>query len=111
MVKDRDGNIISNKREILNRWRQYFEELLNERNEKNDNKQNRPNEPNEQQNAIMEEENPPSLNEVREAIKKLKNNKSPEEDTIPAELLKATGGKLMTRILEITDIWDKEELL
>lgn len=54
---------------------------------------------------------PPSLKEVKEAIAKLKNNKAPGVDGIPAELLKHGGPELTKRMHEIISlIWSKEEL-
>lgn len=36
MIKDKNGNIITNKIEILDRWREYFGELLNNKNNNNE---------------------------------------------------------------------------
>lgn len=106
MVKDKNGNIINNKMGILDRWREHFGKLLNS----DDNVNEEQNHINEQQSTEIEEEDPPSLNEVRKAVRKLKNNKSPGEDAIPIEMIRATDASTMPVIHEITNIWDKEEL-
>lgn len=83
MVKDKNGNIINNKMGILDRWREHFGKLLNS----DDNVNEEQNHINEQQSTEIEEEDPPSLNEIRKAVRKLKNNKSPGEDAIPIEMI------------------------
>jgi len=53
----------------------------------------------------------PSAFEVELAIEKLKNDKSPGIDQIPAELIKAGGRKICCEIHNlIISIWNKEEL-
>ena len=34
MIKDRDGNAITNRENVLRRWKEYFEELRNEKNKR-----------------------------------------------------------------------------
>ena len=53
----------------------------------------------------------PTYQEVTLAIKRLKNNKSPESDGIPAEYLKA-GGDVLAEHLHIVlqNVWSEEEL-
>jgi len=51
------------------------------------------------------------LLEVELAIAKLKSHKSPVIDQIPAELIKAGGGKICYEIHKlIISVWNKEEL-
>ena len=53
----------------------------------------------------------PSAIEVELAIDKLKSHKEPGIDEIPAELIKAGGGKICLEIHKlITSIWKKEKL-
>ena len=34
MITDRDGNALTGARSVMGRWKEYFEELMNEENEK-----------------------------------------------------------------------------
>jgi hypothetical protein len=53
----------------------------------------------------------PTLEEVRDSLKNLKNNKAPGTDNIPAELLKYGGNELMKSIYElIILVWGKEQI-
>jgi hypothetical protein len=57
---------------------------------------------------IIEE---PTLNEVKQALRGLKNNKAPGVDMIAAELIKKGGPKLEEHLYQlIRNIWDKETL-
>lgn len=31
MIKDRDGNVLRSEERVLSRWKEYFEELINEK--------------------------------------------------------------------------------
>lgn len=34
MIKDKDGNVLIGVRSVMGRWKEYFEELMNEENER-----------------------------------------------------------------------------
>jgi hypothetical protein len=72
--------MLSEEDDILRRWAEYFDELLNiEFSNQNVTSQE----------AYSDiEESTPTLDDVENAIKKLKNNKAPEIDLIQAELIK-----------------------
>jgi hypothetical protein len=54
---------------------------------------------------------PPTLNEIKEAIKTQKSHKAPGKDGIPAELLKRGGESLMQTLHRlICKIWNEEEM-
>jgi len=82
-VKDEKGELVADPHSLLERWRNYFSQLLNVH-EDNDVRQ-----------AEIHTIEPlvpePSAFEVELAIGKLKNHKSPGIDQIPAELIKAVG--------------------
>jgi hypothetical protein len=80
--KDEIGNIISEKDKILQRWKDYFETIL--KNHTTGNLVHIEACREEEEEAILE----PSYKQMRETIKKLKNNKAPGSDEIVGELLK-----------------------
>ena len=103
-VKDKNGKILTAERDVIDRWRRHFEEVLN-----------RP-EPELAANPEPGEDleinsDPPTEREVRNAIQNLKLNKSPGGDQITAEMLLAdidTAVKVLTDLLN--KIWRKERL-
>ena len=101
VIKDEQGNNLTEERDIKNRWKEYVENLYMRNNQIKDNfTKSIPleNEPN-----ILEEE-------VRLALKELANNKSPGVDNIPIELVKAAGEngiKIITTLCR--KIWDTSE--
>lgn len=106
--KSKEGKLLADEDEILERWQQYFDELLNENSRR------------ENGNAFNEEEierdplpqeDLPNLQEVTEIISQLKQNKSPGKDGIAAEIFK-NGGKLLIQKMHslIKDIWIQEKM-
>ncbi|XP_039278735.1 uncharacterized protein LOC111055532 [Nilaparvata lugens] len=104
LCKDQEGQIIGEENKVLETWEEYFKEQLSIE---------RDNE--EFADEIMTAEplvEPPTMQEVQEAIDKLKSNKAPGSDYIPAEVYKC-GGQKLTRLCHelITGIWVSEEML
>ena len=101
VIKDEQGNNLTEERDIKNRWKEYLEYLYMRNNQIKDNfTKSIPleNEPN-----ILDEE-------VRLTLKELANNKSPGVDNIPIELVKAAGEngiKIITTLCR--KIWDTSE--
>jgi len=96
-IIDMIGHIISELSEIVNKFQEYFEELLNNKNSPTGNNNN------EKYEEILyhtaEPELPaPNIEEIEIIIKSLKNNKSPGEDNINPELLKIAGKEILTII-------------
>ena len=88
---------------IVARWRNYFSQLFNVHGVKDVGQ------------AEIHAAEPlrpdPSASEVELAINKLKSHKSPSNDQIPAELIKAGGRTICLEIHNlITSIWKKEKL-
>jgi hypothetical protein len=92
---------------ILERWVQHFEELLNgsapERVENMTTVQ--------KQGNSETEEPVPTINEIEQAIKRLRNNKAPGIDLIPAELVKFAGPEYVKHLHQlIATIWITETI-
>ena len=110
-IKERDGTVLRKERDILKRWKEYFEQLLNE---------------NERQ---VRGDGPVNMGMVRDfsrqdvikALKKMKNGKATGPDLIPAEAWKSLEEegveilyKLMERIFEqerIPEEWRESVLI
>lgn len=107
-VRSADGStLLKDRHEILTRWANHFETLLNLNNPVDisilDNIPDL--------SLVTHLNNPPQFLETRQAIASLKNNKSAGPDGIPAEVFKH-GGYLLTRRLHllICHIWEGETL-
>jgi len=82
MIKDKNGNILTDEEAIRSRWRSYFEELLNVENAR---------EPLEKINPVEGPENEITRKEIELAIKQMKSNKAPGPSGITAEMFKILG--------------------
>jgi hypothetical protein len=96
------GDLLADYHNILNSWKNYFSQSLNEHNVSDVG----------QKEVHTAEPLPgPSRLEVQTATAKLKKYKSPGSDQIPAELIQAGGEILPSVIRKLTNsIWNKEEL-
>ncbi|PNF27716.1 hypothetical protein B7P43_G12778, partial [Cryptotermes secundus] len=110
-IRDKKGLLINNKTEIMNTWKEYFEQLLNQNQNMEDNEDNE--EENTDDGEGEEEEiiEPPTKEEVEEALKEQKLNKAPGGDNIPAELLKAGGQEGIIALHRIINkVWEEEKI-
>jgi hypothetical protein len=98
IIKDENGNLLADPQNVFNRWKNFFNRVLNVHGVHNVR----------QMTVHMAE---PYLVEVEIAVGKLKRCKFPGTDRIPAELIKAGGEILCSEIHKfICSIWNKEEL-
>jgi hypothetical protein len=103
LVKDERGDLLADPHKILNRWKNYFRELLNVHGAGGF----RQTEIHTAEPFVPES----SASEVEVAIGKLKRYESPGVDRIPAELIQAGGETLRSEIHKLIKlIWNKEEL-
>ena len=89
-IKDKDGNLLSDPKEILERWAQYVEELYDDKRDSINNDFS-----NLETCSISE-------SEIKSIIEKLIKNKAPGADNIPAEFLQTLGEngiQIITRLL------------
>lgn len=107
-LKSRDGcTLLKDSNAINERWREHFHELLNKDQEINEVSLSKiPQKP-----TITDLDKVPSLQEVENAIKQLKNNKAAGSDGIPAEFFKE-GGRLLAEhtLMLIVKIWNTETI-
>ncbi|KAJ4445706.1 hypothetical protein ANN_12391 [Periplaneta americana] len=103
VIKDENGDLLADSPSILNRWKNYFAQLLN---------LHRPirNDRDEIEIQTAEPFIPePTLSEVEIAIENLKKYKSPGIDQIPAELIQEGGSALYSEIYKLVlAIWEKK---
>jgi hypothetical protein len=108
-LKDHNGAQIKSLEGKLERWREHFNSLLN-----------RPHPTIQDQNLIENAnlqfpseiaDNPPTEEEIRMAITRLKNRKAPGIDTIPAEALKAGGELIVSQLKSLyATVWNKTDV-
>ena len=111
-IKDENGTVLKKEEDILKRWKEYFQKLLNEENERLIREDGQIN-----MGMVMGF----SRDEVVQALRKMKNGKSTGPDLIPVEVWKALGEEgvdilydLMTKILEqekIPEEWRESVLI
>ncbi|XP_055585265.1 uncharacterized protein LOC129738102 [Uranotaenia lowii] len=105
--RDKDGGILTDNREVIKRWKQYFNEHLNGANAKDQDGGG---------SYIAGVANDaleplPTMSEVKEAIHQLNSNKSTGTDGIAAELIKMGPVKLADCLHRLmVRIWDTEQL-
>ncbi|XP_076066121.1 uncharacterized protein LOC143039763 [Oratosquilla oratoria] len=107
-LKSKDGTtILKSDTEIGDRWKEHFEDLLNHKVAIDRNVLNMiPKEAKEDSLAQI-----PSLDEVRNAIKAMKNNKAAGPDGIPAEIYKFGGDVIQHQLHQLlTKIWINEDV-
>jgi hypothetical protein len=103
IVKDGNGNLLADQQSVLNRWTNFFNQMLNVHGLHNVRQEDI-----QKAEPLVPE---PSLVEVEIATGKLESYKSPGTDQIPAELIKARGEMLCSEIHKfICSIWNKGEL-
>ncbi|KAI5086583.1 butyrophilin-like protein 3 [Silurus meridionalis] len=98
-IKDGEGNVLTSEESVLRRWREYFEQLMNKENEKERRLDD--------VELVKQDVDRISTEEVRAAIKRMKNGKSVGPDDIPVEAWRCLGEvavefltRLFNRILE-----------
>ena len=102
-IKDKDGNLLLEKEEIEDRWREYFKELLNVTDTDIDNLI---------EETVLEEEHEKEDDRITEAevikqLKKMKNGKSPGIDGLTSEMYKEGGEDMIKEITRIFNIaWE-----
>ena len=93
VLKGENSNVIVNSEEVLKRWKEYFEKLMNEENNKDPKT--------EEAEVVNEEVNCVSREEVNNALRRIKKGKIAEPHELPIEVWKCMGKmgiKFLTRL-------------
>ncbi|KAK2921479.1 hypothetical protein Q8A73_000964 [Channa argus] len=83
VIKDKDGKVLTGARNVMGRWKEYFEELMNKENERERRV--------EEVTGVEQEVAKISKSEVRRALKRMKSGKAVGLDDIPVEVWKCLG--------------------
>ncbi|KAK3565937.1 hypothetical protein QTP86_022753, partial [Hemibagrus guttatus] len=99
VIKDRDGSVLTSEESVQRRWKEYFEELMNEENEREKRVEG--------VNSVEQKVDKIRKDEVREALKRMRSGKAVGLDDIPVEVWKCLGAaavefltSLFNRVLE-----------
>lgn len=104
--EDEEGQLVGGEDEILELWKNYFNELLNEQ----VNEEETESYMEEVEQREQETDEPPSTKEIEEIVANMKPNKCPGNDKLTAELFKY-GGESLTKWMHILmgEIWKQEK--
>ena len=83
VLKDENGNVMVNSEAVLKRWKEYFEKLMSEEN----NREPRT----EEAKVVNKKVNCVSREEVKNALRRMKNDKAIGPDELPVEVWKCMG--------------------
>ncbi|KAK3540327.1 hypothetical protein QTP70_029586 [Hemibagrus guttatus] len=99
VIKDRDGRVLTSEESVQRRWKEYFEELMNEENKREKRVEG--------VNSVEQKVHKIRKDEVRKALKRMKSGKAVGPDDIPVEVWKCLGeaaveflASLFNRVLE-----------
>ena len=107
-IRDKEGNIIQRRENIIKRWKEHFEEVLNR---EDPNEKISEEEMGEKMDMMQIKEGKPSRVEIVEAIKTMKNKKAAGMDGIKVELLKEGLESIIEKLEELYGmIWEREEI-
>jgi len=106
LCKDNNGAIISEKTLVLEKWKQYFNKILNLETQQAKSNYEAPLQGNDEEEIEI-----PTYKEISNIISKLKGNKAPGPDSLTSELIKRGGYILKLRIYNlILKIWNNKQI-
>ena len=98
-IKDPNGASLSDPRAINKRWNEYFADLLNVNNVNEELEQNQTTIT--ATTATEDTTQEITLEELKNALKSIKNNKSPGPDEIPIEVIKSAGHEMIEFLVKL----------
>ena len=105
-IKNSDGKILTEEKDIMKRWKEHFEELLS-----TPSNYNKKNDPETETNTTTQDykiEESINEREVKEALRKLKRGRAAGHDAITPEMLKQMSEKGMETLLELLNaVWNQ----
>ena len=111
-IFDKNGKPLCNASERLERFREFFNELLNVNSVIDPSVMDKIESVTNSANEKARQEKPPTLAEVQLAMKQMKSRKAPGSDDITADLLKAGGATVVKWLYQLfVDIWATEEIV
>ena len=106
-VKDLDGNKITDKGKMMDRWVEHYGELYSRENKVTGEALDAI----EQLPCLSELDELPTMDEMMEAINSLPRKKSPGKDGISAEMIRAAKGKMSVHLLDLLhQCWREREV-
>ena len=109
--RDKDGKVLFNKEEIMNRWAEHFREALNKEYPTCNDQRKLDLALNTEESDKDENLDMPTYEEIEESTKKLMNGRAPGEDIIIPEMIKYGRKQLVKKLHKLTCvIWREEKM-
>ena len=106
-IKDLEGNKITDKTKVMDRWVEHYGELYSRETKVTDQALDAI----EQLPCLSDLDEPPTMDEMMEAINSLPRKKAPGKDGITAEMVRAAKGKLSVHLLDLLQqCWHEREV-
>ena len=109
--RDKEGNVLCDKEEIMNRWAEHFKDTLSKEYPSCNDHGKLDLELNMEGSDEDENSEMPTYEEIEESIKRLKNGRAPGEGNITPEMIKYGRKQLAKTLHELTcAIWKEEKM-
>ncbi|KAK3523637.1 hypothetical protein QTP70_005839 [Hemibagrus guttatus] len=99
VIKDRDGRVLTSEESVQRRWKEYFEELMNEENEREKRVEG--------VNSVEQKVDKIRKDEVRKALKRMKSGKAVGPDDISVEVWKCLGEAAVEFLADLEKAYDR----